>query len=72
MDDANFQAEMNAKMAQMLRNNPSSTYYVGQPNNNQTTQNAQQPKPPVYPPSYYQMNPQMPIPVDYPYVVPTR
>jgi hypothetical protein len=72
MDDANFHAEMNAKMAQMLRNNPSSTYYVGQNDNNQITQNAQQPNPPFYPPSYYQMNPHLPIPIDYPYVVPTR
>jgi hypothetical protein len=81
MDNSQFQAEMNAKMAQVLRQQPAAyqqrvAELSQQPAFNANTysytppaQNVQQT---YYPPSYYQMNPQLPIPVDYPYIVPTR
>ena len=68
--DTDFQKIYNMRLAEALRQQPPAVMQ-GQsmvaPQQNQSMTQM-----PFYPPSYYQMNPQIPVPVDYPYVVQQR
>jgi len=69
--DADFQKIYNLRLAEALRQQPPAiTQGIAVPNMPQ--QNPSVTQMPFYPPSYYQMNPQIPIPVDYPYIVQQR
>jgi hypothetical protein len=69
--DADFQKIYNMRLAEALRQQPPAMMQ-GMGANMQQQANPSVTQMPFYPPSYYQMNPQIPIPVDYPYVVQQR
>jgi hypothetical protein len=74
--DADFQKIYNMRLAEALRQQPPAMMQgMATPNipqQNMPQQNPSVTQMPFYPPSYYQMNPQIPIPVDYPYVIQQR